>query len=132
MREEGFVKSVTGDMCEVIVKRKTACGENCATCKGACSAPEQICVAKNAVGAREGDRVCIEISTKTVLKSAFMLYILPLFAFLAIFIMMSESGRRGAVCALCAVGAAICVFLCVIAYDRKHREEHLPKVIEIL
>ncbi len=132
MREEGFVKSVTGDMCEVAVKRKTACGENCASCKGACSAPEQICAAKNTIGAREGDRVCIEISTSTVLISAFLLYILPVFVFLTVFVAASENGSSGTASALFAVVAAVLVFICVMIYDRKHKDKHIPSITEIL
>lgn len=132
MKEEGFVKSVTGDMCEVVVKRKTACGENCASCKGACSAPEQICTAKNVVGARDGDRVCIEINTSTVLISAFLLYILPVFVFLTVFLTASENGSSGGASALFAAGAAVLVFFSVMIYDRKHKDKHIPSVTEIL
>ena len=71
MREEGFVKAIKDDTCEVIIKRKTACGENCASCKAGCEAREQVCVAENTLGANVGDKVIIEMDSAKVLKSAF-------------------------------------------------------------
>ena len=82
MRETGVVKSAGGEFCTCVTKRKSACGENCASCKAACSSREHTFTAKNTAGAKEGDTVIIEMSTGSVLKSAFLVYIIPLLAFL--------------------------------------------------
>ena len=132
MKEIGVVKSVEGGICLVAVNRKTACGENCATCKGACSAEEQIFSAKNAVGAIVGDKVSIEIDTKRVLKSAFLVYILPLLVFLAAYLTGAEIFENNIVTALGSVVSAGIVFLCLCIYDKKYKEKYLPTITEII
>lgn len=132
MREEGIVIKASGDLCEVSVRRKTACGENCASCKATCGAREQICVAKNILGAVVGDRVVIEMDSQKVLKSAFLVYILPVLVFLVIFAIISENGGSQLVSALCSVVAAIVVFVWLRFYDKKHKKDFIPKVTEIL
>lgn len=131
MREEGFVKSVSGNTCEVIIRRKSACGENCASCKGGCEAREQLCSAENTAGAAVGDRVVLEMDSSKILKSAFLVYILPILVFLAVFAFVSELGGT-AVSALCALGAAAAVFVCLGIYDRQHKNDYLPSVTEII
>ena len=132
MREEGFVKAVFGDNCEIIIKRKTACGENCASCKAGCEAREQVCVAENRIGANVGDRVLIEIESTKVLKSAFLVYILPILVFLTVFIAVSEVGGNELYSALASVFASGVVFLGVTAYAKRHKKEYISKVVEII
>lgn len=132
MREEGIVIKVHGDLCEVSVRRKTACGENCASCKAPCGAREQLCVAKNVLGAAVGDRVAIEMDSRKVLKSAFLVYILPILVFLMIFAIISESGGSPRASAICSATAAIAVFVWLRTYDKKHTKDFMPMVTEVL
>lgn len=132
MREEGYVKTVSECTCEVIIKRKTACGENCASCKAGCEAREQVCVADNALGAKVGDKVLVEMDSTKVLKSAFLVYILPILAFLTVFIAVSENGGSNFVSAVSALVGAGMVFLCVSIYAKKHKNEYISKVVEII
>ena len=85
MKEEGVVKRELNELCEVVVRRKTACGDNCASCGGACKMNFEAVTAKNAVGAKAGDSVVIEMESKKVILSAFLVYILPLLVFLVSF-----------------------------------------------
>lgn len=132
MKEEGFVKTVSKETCEVIIKRKTACGENCASCKATCSAKEQVCVAVNLAGAKVGDKVMVEMDSAKVLKSAFLVYILPILVFLTVFAAVLESGVNSGMSAVSAIFCAGLVFVCVGVYDRRHSKEYLSRVVEII
>ncbi len=132
MIEEGFVKSVNGDTCEVLVKRKTACGENCAACKGGCTAKEQICIAKNKIGAKIGDKVLIELSGDKVLFSAFLVYILPILLFFLVFGAASRMGFGEAVGAAGGIIAMAAVFLVLKLKDKESRTKYLPEITEII
>lgn len=132
MRETGTVKSVKGSECEVAVKRKTACGENCASCSAACSEREQICLAKNEIGAKVGDKVFIEIETVAVLKSAFLVYILPLLVFFTAYAVFESFLKSEAVSAVTSILAAGTLYLCLWAYDKKRKTDCKPRVVEII
>lgn len=88
MEQIGIVKELRGNMAVVSVNRVSACGENCAQCKGGCTPSKAITKAENAAGAFVGDTVKVESDTGKVIFAAFMVYIVPL---------------------LCAIGAAVVV-----------------------
>lgn len=73
----GTVISVDKNLAVISVKRTSACGENCANCKSVCQATTVQATAENKAGARVGDIVKVESSTKDVLRAAVVLYILP-------------------------------------------------------
>ena len=79
MTQDAVVTKITPDgFALVTVERGTACGGNCGAC-GGCNYKQQLTVrARNAVCASVGGRVRIESSTKTVLSSAALVYLLPL------------------------------------------------------
>ncbi len=132
MREEGFVKSVSGDTCEVIVKRKSACGDNCASCKAGCEAREHLCTAKNLIGAKVGDKVFLEMDSTKVLKSAFLVYILPILVFLTVFLAMTECAGNDAFSALLATAAGGLVFFIVGLVSKRNNAHYMPEVTEII
>ena len=131
MRETGIVIEASGGICRVSVKRKSACGENCASCKATCNAGEHICEVKNPVGAKVGDEVVLETESQKVLKSAFLVYILPILAFLTVY-GVADLKFSGPVCATLAVGAMVVVFVLMRMYDKGHKDELLPEITEIL
>ena len=132
MKEQGIVKSVDGQFCTCTTLRKSACGENCATCKATCSSREHTFIAKNAVGANAGDTVIIELATKSVLKSAFLVYILPLFAFLLGFSCVFESGKSELVSALWGLVSGGAMWILVSFYGKWKKAELIPTVTEIV
>ncbi len=70
---------------EIMVRRPSACGHDCASC-GGCgpdSMTQVIAIAENRVGARVGDTVRLESETGRVLGLAAVLYLLP---FLLLFV----------------------------------------------
>lgn len=78
LKETGIVTEVTEKNVKARVKRTTACGENCGSCGGACTATYIDVLALNKACAKTGDRVEIEIANKKVLSVAFLVYIMPL------------------------------------------------------
>ncbi|MBI3599154.1 MAG: SoxR reducing system RseC family protein [Nitrospinae bacterium] len=78
MREEGIVIETYGEFAKVEAKRSLSC-EGCVS-KDMCKpggGSSMIVEALNPVGARAGDRVAFEISRGVLLKSSFILYLMP-------------------------------------------------------
>lgn len=132
MKETGIVKSTEGEFCTCTTMRKSACGENCATCKATCSSREHTFLAKNIIGAKAGDTVVIELATKNVLKSAFLVYILPLVAFLLGFSYFFESGKSELTSALCGLVLGGAMWVLVSFYGNHKKAELTPEVTEII
>lgn len=131
MRETGIVKSVDGEFCTCATRRKSACGDNCATCKAVCSSREHIFTAKNTIGAKEGDTVIIEMPTSSVLKSAFLVYILPLLAFLLGFSYFFGAGKSELTSAFWGIIFGGAMWILVSFYGKYKKAELTPEVVEI-
>ncbi|AFS78734.1 sigma-E factor regulator, RseC/MucC family [Gottschalkia acidurici 9a] len=78
MQQKGYVVKADDEMAQVIIKRESACGHSCDTCGGGCSSPSISLNIENKLGAKTGDYVLIESKSSTILKSAFIAYIIPL------------------------------------------------------
>ncbi len=80
MTQIATVKRLVGETsAEVLVRRLSACGHDCASC-GGCgpkSAAQVTAVADNALGARPGDTVRVESGSGRVLGMAAALYLVP-------------------------------------------------------
>lgn len=74
----GTVIDTDEKLARVLVKRTSACGENCANCHGACESTTVESTAENKKGARVGDVVKIESNDKDVVRAAMFLYIVPI------------------------------------------------------
>lgn len=78
MNKTGYVVSTSGQKAYIDVRRTSACGDKCSSCGGGCDVPSLRVEAENSVGAKSGDFVELGMSTKAVLKSAFIVYVIPL------------------------------------------------------
>jgi len=78
MIEKAKVISVNGQKAKVQIKRSSACGENCAGCKGGCAPINTYVEAVNTVNAVSGQEVEIEMSTKVFMNAIILNYVLPL------------------------------------------------------
>jgi sigma-E factor negative regulatory protein RseC len=76
LRESGCVVSVNGDIAVVAVRMSGAC-EKCGLCLASSDGKEMLLLAKNEIGAREGDDVDIEILPGKVIAAAFVVYMIP-------------------------------------------------------
>lgn len=74
----GTVIAVDKDKATVKVRRVSACGENCANCKGVCETTSATTVAENMVEAQVGDMVKIESESSAVIRAALILYMVPI------------------------------------------------------
>lgn len=102
--------------CEVFVRRESACSGDCHKCSGCGAQAQQVYVrARNAIGARPGDRVIVTSQTRQVLPAIFVVYILPLVLMLAgYFAGLALAVSPGLLaCAGFALGVAG-----IVAYDR--------------
>ena len=103
MTTEGEVRAIQDGMALVRVYRSTACGENCASCKGCAGRRPFEIWAKNEPGAAVGDRVTVESGSGRVLHLAALLYLLPLAAAVLCYFVARACGAGddlGAVAAL--------------------------------
>lgn len=82
MEEIGYVKKIIGNYAEVIFTRKSACGGNCGSCKGDCSANLVSVDIENKLNALQGNRVKVMMKSKSFHKSIFWVYIFPSIMFL--------------------------------------------------
>lgn len=77
MNKDGVVEKVEGTKVTVKIQRDSSCGENCAMCN-ACPGKEMLVTVETDIPLQVGDSVRLETNTKTVLLSAFCVYILPI------------------------------------------------------
>lgn len=78
MIEKAKVVTLNGDMAKVQVKRASACGDSCASCKGGCAPSHTYVDAVNQIDAAVGQEVEIEMQTKVVLSAIVINYGIPL------------------------------------------------------
>lgn len=131
MRETGFVKETKNGFATVTVAKKSACGENCASCKGGCTPSERVLEVKNPIGAKAGERVILELPEQRVLQAAFLAYILPLAAFIGGFfaagVFFCEEWQK-------IIGGAILSalsFLPIKLINAKSKEKYMAEIIKI-
>lgn len=130
MKQIGTVVEVNEDKATVAVRRASACGENCAMCKGECAPTLHKAQVLNSAAAECGDLVRIETADTAVLKSAFLVYFLPLvilFLCYGVAFSVSKNGATATIAALLGLGAA---FFLLRALDRKNAP--LPEITKIL
>ena len=88
MTQDAIVTKIVDDrMAVVTVERGSACGGNCVSC-GACSFKNIISTeAVNKISAAVGDRVVIESQSSSIIGAAALVYMVPLAAFFAGYIL---------------------------------------------
>lgn len=119
MEQIGIVREVIGNTAIVSVNRVSACGENCAHCKGGCTPSGITAKAENRVGATIGDTVRVEADSGKVIFAAFMLYMVPILtAMIAAIITASMTSRLGPLL-IVTVNVFLCTILAVKSMDKK-------------
>lgn len=82
MTNIGFVREINKNMAKVRFLRESACGGNCSSCGGCKSKPVDRWI-ENTLNVDVGDKVEVKSDSGKILKSAFVLYIIPLIVFFA-------------------------------------------------
>lgn len=83
MEQEVYINRILDDdTAEILVYRKSACSGDCGHC-GGCASIQQVvkAEAKNLIHAPAGSRVVVQCETGRVLKSAVLVYFIPIITF---------------------------------------------------
>ena len=127
MTVKGRVLSVYGNMAEVLVIRKSACGENCANCLSQCNQKNHIAKAKNTACAKIGDTAEVFLSDAISIKLLTLTFILPIILFITAYIATLALSDNHAVSGI----ISALVFICYLLLLRRH-DEHLAPIPEII
>ncbi|MDY6795371.1 MAG: SoxR reducing system RseC family protein [Actinomycetota bacterium] len=84
--ERGKVVEVYGDTARVMLRRSRYC-EGCGSCCVVVDNDTMLAEAENRMGAVKGDRVMVNLPLEKSIKAAYILYGIPLIAFLAGFVL---------------------------------------------
>ena len=104
---------------EIVVARQSACAHDCHECAGCGGTPKPIrAVVDNTIGARMGQKVVVESSTRQMLGIMLLVYMVPVVLFLAVYIATSSLGSE-ALSAAASIFAFFCGIVPAILYDRR-------------
>ena len=122
-------RNLSEGMAEVFLVRESACSGDCHKCAGCESAAKETMIveARNTIGARAGDFVRVETSTKDVMTAVFVVYMLPLVLFFAGYALGANLGVSGGALGCAGFGLGL---LCAVALDR-HRTKKKQTVYTI-
>ena len=132
MREVGVVESINKNTAVVCVKRSTACGDSCATCSAQCNQKGNKITVLNKIGAMPGDMVRIEMQTSTVLKSAFMVYILPLLMFFLGYFPAEYKTNSETKSLIFGLAAFLVTFVFLLIWDKLNKEKFSTIITDII
>ena len=112
---------IDGRYAEISVPRKSACGHDCEECAGCGVTGAAVRArAENPIGARPGQKVVVESSTRNMLGIVALVYLTPIVLFLLAYFSAASLFSQGVRYLLSAVGFAVGILLAV-AYDRRLR-----------
>jgi sigma-E factor negative regulatory protein RseC len=81
MEKIGYVLSNDNGKVVLDVRRTGSCGDKCATCKSHCEVPAHRVILDNSLNAKKGDFVEVQMNPKSLIRSTFILYTIPLIGF---------------------------------------------------
>ena len=110
---------IDSDHAEISVPRKSACGHDCEECAG-CGASVHA-KAANPIGARPGQKVVVESSTRKMLGIVAFVYLIPVVLFLAGYLLTAFLTSAVAIQYTVAVVAFLAGIGFAILYDRRLR-----------
>lgn len=119
MEQVGTVKQIIGTQAVVLVRRASACGENCAHCKGGCTQTNITAKVENRAGADVGDVVKIETDTRRVILAAVLLYFVPCLFAIVCAIIAQGIGAHKSVVAIATIATFVTVFCIIQRLDKR-------------
>ncbi len=133
MKEEGRVIEITdGGMAKLEVVRSDAC-KTCNACFEG-SSGERLIFAENSLGAKEGDRVTIELDSAVITKLSFLIYLLPIIGLLFGVALVSQISVSEIMRALGGIAGFTVFSLSVFVYLRKTKpkQSYMTRITKIL
>jgi len=130
LREVGFIDELQGEFAIVRVAKKSACGENCASCKGGCTPGERRIKVKNPISAGVGEKVILELPDGKVLSAAFLAYILPIIIFFIGFFVGDRLFSHELLSVLVGVVFAGVGFFAIHLVNKRTEERYLAEIVE--
>lgn len=136
MLEIGHVASVKKDAAVVVLPSSEQC-QRCGICMSASGGREAILLARNPVGAREGDAVEVEIADAKVVAAAFTIYMVPVIMTIVGFAVgnwLTGGTKDASLPIVLAVAFLVASFVGVWLYDRRLRrgERRQAVVVRVL
>lgn len=112
MEQIGKIVSISQNIAQIEIKRKSSCSSDCSKC-GGCAHPDQIMLveAKNTCDAKIGENVILHAQTGGILSIAALVYVMPIILlFVGYFIMPGGEGAKilGSLIGLL-IGIAFCM-----------------------
>lgn len=112
---------IDAEHAEISVPRKSACGHDCEECAGCgVSGVSVHAKARNPVGARPGQKVVVESSTRKMLGIVALVYMTPVVLFLLGYLASGFLSSEAARYTLAILGFALGIVFAVL-YDRRLR-----------
>ena len=119
------------DMAEIVVKRGTACGENCGNCES-CMFDENVkATARNLVNAKPGQKVIISSKSSRVFSAAMLVYILPMVLLIAGYAIANALGAGEGICILASFIGIVLGAVIVVLSHKKWKEKN-PITFDII
>lgn len=115
-------KILSSGMAEISVPRKSACGHDCEECAGCGVSGTSIhAFAHNPIGAKPGDKVVVESSSKKLYSVMLVVYMLPLLLFVLGYFCSGAIAKEGLRYVI-AIASFCLGILPAMAYDRRIRK----------
>ncbi len=131
MEQIGTVQRLQGSQAVILVRRTSACGENCASCKSVCTKTTISAMAENPLGANVGDVVKIETDTKRLIFAAVLLYFVPLLLAMVCAVAAQNFSASKTVVTILAVAVFLAAFFVMQKQDKRLAPvSYITKIIQ--
>lgn len=131
MQSTGVVNKINGSEAVVLIKRESACGDNCANCGGCTGGTLNEVLADNEVGANIGDIVIVEMKTGRVLNAAVFAYVVPLLLLFVGYFLFFYMFKTEFLAVLGGFLFMISSYVILHFFDKKLKNAFVHKIVEI-
>ena len=119
MKKIGTVSKIENGNTYVKVECETACGHDCSECASSCHDTVRVCLAKNTLGAKVGDRVEMHVSDNKVVLLSFLVYMLPLILIFGIWTVTERIFRSNTVSIVSVMVVVVLWLIFIRRYNRR-------------
>lgn len=135
MRSVAYVVSVSDGIAEIVLGRHLEC-KQCGGCIAAMGKNERRLEASNEIGAGVGQRVEIEVKPAIAVWAAFLMFVFPVVAALALgFAASYIAGSVGLRGDLFGIGVGTLGFICsflILRHIEKSGRSRIPRIVKLL